>query len=117
MDPLITVFLKHGVLGILAGVGFYLFFMERRETKRLSAAREKDTKTYLEAMIADTAAKTKLLGSVNDLTETVDAFWKQANTVWTRTAEERAEARGRQQEREVTGRFFVHHAGDPNASK
>lgn len=115
MDPLITVFLKHGVLGILAGVGFYLFFMERKETKRLSNAREKDTRTYLDALVADTAAKTKLLGAIKDLTETVDAFWKQANTVWSREAEARAEARGREREREVTGRFLIP-PGDPNGT-
>lgn len=111
MDPIVTLFLKHGVIGILAGVGFYLFFMERKETRRLIDAKEQDNKTYLDAMISDTAAKTKLLGSVDDLTETVESFWKQANVVWTNADKERAMEQGR---REVTGKIFLPPTGDAN---
>lgn len=114
MDPIVSLFLKHGILGILAGVGFYLFFMERKETRRLTEEKEATGKTYLDAMIADTAAKTKLLGSLDDLTNTVESFWKQADAVWTREAEERAKEEGR---REVTGRFRLPPEGDDHGSK
>jgi hypothetical protein len=114
MDPLVSLFFKHGILGILAGVGFYLFFMERKETRRLGQEKEETGKTYLNAIIADTAAKTKLLGALGDLTNSVESFWKQADAVWTREAEERARDEGR---REVTGRFRLPPEGDDNGPK
>lgn len=64
MDPLITsiitLLLKNGVFGILAGIGFYLYFKERKIS-------QKYTETYLEHQVADTAAKVKL-------TTTLEAF-------------------------------------------
>lgn len=114
MDPLVALFLKHGILGILAGVGFYLYFMERKETRRLQKEKDDASQKYLDAMIADTAAKTKLLGVMDDLTATVDSFWKQANAVWTKEAELRAKEEGR---REITGRFLMPPEGDDNGTK
>lgn len=110
MDPLVSFFLKEGIIGILAGVGFYLFFMERKEVRRLIQEKETTSKTYLDAMIADTAAKTRLLGTMDDLTNTVEAFWKQADNVWSKEAEARARDEGR---REATNpRFRIPIEGD-----
>lgn len=114
MDPVVALFFKHGIVGILAGVGFYLFFMERKETRRLIQEQETKSKTYLDAMIADTAAKTTLLDALNDLTKSVESFWHQAETNWNREATERAKEEGR---REVTGRFLLPPTGDTHEPK
>lgn len=95
MDPLVSLILKEGLLGLLAGVGFYLFFMERKEVRRLVQEKENTSKTYLDAMIQDTQAKTQLLKTVDTLTDTVGEFWKQANGVWSKESEARARDEGR----------------------
>lgn len=111
MDPLVSLFLKQGILGILAGIGFYLFFLERKEVHRLLKEKDETGKTYLDAMISDTAAKTKLVVALNDLTETVDLFWNQAKHVWEKEAEQRAKDEGR---REVTGKYRLPPTGESN---
>jgi ABC-type nitrate/sulfonate/bicarbonate transport system substrate-binding protein len=114
MDPMVALFFKHGITGILAGVGFYLFFMERKETRRLTLEQETKSKTYLDAMISDTAAKTKLLDALEDLTKSVDTFWQRAEANWNQEAAERAKEEGR---REVTGRFLLPPTGGSHEPK
>jgi hypothetical protein len=109
MNELVQLFLKHGIIGLLAGVGFYLFFLERKEVQQLRREKEETNKMYLDALIADTAAKTKLIGALNSLTQTVEAFWQQAKHVWEKEAEVRAKEEGR---REVTGRFTLPPRGE-----
>ena len=65
MDPIVALLLKNGVFGILAGVGFYLFFKERK-------LNQTDAQTYLRQQIADTAIKTKLAAALEDLAATVE---------------------------------------------
>lgn len=64
MDPIVDVLLKNGVMGLLAGVGFYLFFRQLRLTEKMQ-------EQNLQQQVSDTAAKVKLTTSVEDLAETV----------------------------------------------
>lgn len=66
MDPVVTLLLKNGVFGILAGVGFYLYFRERK-------ANTDYAQLQLQQQVADTAAKTKLTVALEDLAETIEA--------------------------------------------
>jgi hypothetical protein len=113
MGPLAELLVTQGILGILAGVGFYLFFLERKETRRLHDENAKTIRELLDNSIKDAAAKTKLWGSVEHLTNTVETFWQKADAVWSREAELRAEERGRW---EATGKFRAL-PGDTNGPK
>lgn len=73
MDPLVELILKQGVLGILAGVGFYLFIRQLRTTEKLMDS-------SLQEHIADTAAKTKLTTTLEDLAETIKLIGDQTST-------------------------------------
>jgi hypothetical protein len=73
MDPIITLLLKNGVFGILAAVGFYLYFKERKINQEY-------IKTYLENQIADAVAKTKLTSALEDLATTVETVEKHTQT-------------------------------------
>jgi len=64
MDPIVDVLLKNGALGLLAGVGFYLFFRQLRLTEKMQ-------EQNLQQQVADTAAKVKLTTAVEDLATTV----------------------------------------------
>lgn len=66
MDPVVGLLLKNGVFGILAGVGFYLYFKERKINQEYA-------KTYLEHQVADTAAKIRLTNALEDLATTLEA--------------------------------------------
>ena len=72
MDPVVAL-LKNGVFGILAGVGFYLYFHERKINRE-------NSKEYLKHQVADTASKTKLTVALEDLAVTVDALGQNART-------------------------------------
>lgn len=69
MDPVISLLLKNGVFGILAGVGLYLYFKERKINQEYA-------KTYLEHQVADTAAKIKLTSALEDLATTLEVVEK-----------------------------------------
>jgi hypothetical protein len=71
MDPVVALLLKNGVFGILAGVGFYLYFHERKINRD-------NAKEYLQHQVADTAAKTKLTVALEDLAVTVDVLGQNA---------------------------------------
>lgn len=73
MDPVVALLLKNGVFGILAGIGFYLYFQERKTNRE-------NSKSYLQQQVADTAAKTKLTVALEDLAVTVDALGQNART-------------------------------------
>jgi type VI protein secretion system component VasK len=64
MDPIVDVLLKNSVLGLLAGVGFYLFFRQLKITEKLQ-------EQNLQQQVADTAAKVKLATAFEDLADTV----------------------------------------------
>jgi hypothetical protein len=64
MDPIVDVLLKNGVMGLLAGVGFYLFFRQLRLTEKMQ-------EQNLQQQVSDTAAKVKLTTAVEDLAETI----------------------------------------------
>lgn len=69
MDPIVSLLLKNGVFGLLAGVGFYLYFSERKDNRD-------NAKAYLQQQIADTAAKANLTSALEDLVVTVEALGK-----------------------------------------
>lgn len=64
MDPIVSILLKQGVVGLLAGLGFYLFIRQLKLTEKLQ-------EQNLDHLVADTAAKTKLTTTLEDLAETV----------------------------------------------
>ena len=45
MHELFKVFFEQGILGILVGVGFYLFFLERKDSAQLRTEKEETSKT------------------------------------------------------------------------
>lgn len=71
MDPLVALLLEKGVIGILAGAGFYLYFRERKLNQK---HQEEFVRDQMKHLISDTAAKTKLTVALEDLAETVSAL-------------------------------------------
>ena len=72
MDPIVELILKNGVLGLLAGVGFYLFFRQLKTTEKL-------TDQILQEQITDVAAKTKLTVALEDLVTTIELIGVQTS--------------------------------------
>lgn len=85
MDPLVDILLKHGVLGLLAGVGFYLFFRQLKITEKLMDQ-------TLQNQITDTAAKTKLTTALEDLAETIKLIGDQTSNRMTTCQQHVSEA-------------------------
>lgn len=113
MDPVVGLLLKNGAFGLLAGVGFYLYLHERKANSDYAAK-------YLEHQVADTAAKTKLAVTLEDLAETVEALGVNASSdiagckevcgnMIVQMREQRAKEDGR---REITGRYRLPVGGD-----
>ena len=115
MDPVITLLLKNGVFGILAGVGFYLYFHERKVNRE-------NANEYLKHQVADTAAKTKLTVALEDLAVTVEALGKNSQSdiskcrahvsemigvIKTHIQESEIERAREEGRREVTGRIRI----------
>jgi hypothetical protein len=113
MDPVVALLLKNGVFGILAGIGFYLYFQERKTNRE-------NSKAYLQQQVSDTASKTKLTVALEDLAVTVDALGQNARTdiagckanvgemikiVRRHLQAEELERAKEEARREVTGRF------------
>jgi ABC-type nickel/cobalt efflux system permease component RcnA len=73
VDPIVELILKNGVLGLLAGVGFYLFFRQLKSTEKL-------TDQILQEQVADAAAKTKLTLALEDLAETIKLIGDHTST-------------------------------------
>lgn len=69
MDPIIALLLKNGAFGILAGVGFCLYFKERKINQNYA-------ETYLKHQMADTAAKINLASALENLATTIEAVEK-----------------------------------------
>jgi len=67
MDPIVSLLLKNGVFGILAGVGFYLYFRERKINFDNGNA-------HLKQSVEDAAAKTRLAIALEDLAVTVETL-------------------------------------------
>lgn len=64
MDPLVTLLLKNGAFGILAGIGFYLYFKERKIS-------QKYTEKYLEQQIASTASQFEVTKALEAIATTI----------------------------------------------
>lgn len=124
MDPVVALLLKNGVFGILAGVGFYLYFKERKINLD-------NGNTYLKHQVADTAAKIKLTSALEDLATTLEAVEAHAKTDITACRkhssdvlhyfqqyvnEQRLEGARAEGRREVTGRFKMP-TGDDDESR
>jgi hypothetical protein len=124
MDPIVALLLKNGVFGILAGVGFYLFFKERKVSQDYA-------KSYLEHQVADTAAKIKLTGALEDLATTLEAVENHAKSDLSACRkhnaevlrhfqqyvdEKRLETAREEGRREVTGKFKLP-LGDDDESR
>jgi len=73
MDPIIDVILRNGVMGLLAGVGFYLFFRQYKITEEIM-------RQTLQDQVADTAAKAKLTTTLEDLAETIKLIGDQTGS-------------------------------------
>jgi hypothetical protein len=80
MDPLVGLLLKNGVFGILAGVGFYLYFRERK-------INFDNNKAVLKQSIDDAAAKTRLAIALEDLVVTVATLEKNSKADLTKQRE------------------------------
>jgi hypothetical protein len=65
MEPVVELLLKNGVFGILAGIGFYLFFKERKISQDL-------LRQHFDQSVASTAATTKLTAALEDMTRVVE---------------------------------------------
>jgi hypothetical protein len=124
MDPVVALLLKNGVFGILAGIGFYLYFKERKINQEYA-------KSYLDHQVADTAAKTKLTVALEDLATTLEAVETHAKTDLSAcrkhsaevlryfqqyVEENRLEKAREEGRREVTGRFKLP-TGDDDESR
>jgi len=120
MDPVVALLLKNGVFGILAGVSLYLYVKERKLNLE-------NAQMYLNHQVADTAAKIKLTGALEDLATTIEAIEKNAkadmagckkfnagvlNQFQTYVAEQRLEGAREEGRREVTGRFTLPQGDD-----
>lgn len=71
MDPVVALLLKNGVFGIVAGIGFYLYFRERKLNQEYA-------QTYLNHQVEDTKAKAKLTTALEDVAQTVQALGAQS---------------------------------------
>jgi|MudIll2142460700_1097286.scaffolds.fasta_scaffold00003_125 hypothetical protein len=85
MDPIVDLLLKNGVLGLLAGVGFYLFFRQLKITEKLMDQ-------TLQNQVTDTAAKTKLTTALEDLAETIKLIGDQTGNRMTTCQQHVSEA-------------------------
>lgn len=81
MDPLVGLLLKNGVFGILAGVGFYLYFRERK-------INFENNKAILKQSVEDAAAKTRLAIALEDLVVTVGTLEKNSKEDLTKQREQ-----------------------------
>ena len=115
MDPVVALLLKNGAFGIIGGIGFYLYFRERKINQEYA-------QTYLNHQVSDTKAKTKLTVALEDLAVTVDTIGKNAqtdiqvcqkhvneamNVILTYIEDEKLEKAREEGRKEVTGRFRV----------
>lgn len=73
MDPVIALLLKNGAFGILAGIGFYLYFKERKISQNYA-------EVYLKHQITDTAAKINLASALENLATTIEDTEKNTKT-------------------------------------
>ncbi len=119
MDPVVGLLLKNGVFGILAGVGFYLYFKERKINQEYA-------EIYLKHQVADTAAKVKLTSALEDLATTLEMVEKNTKADLSQCRkyntdvlkqfqqyidDRRLEGAREEGRREVTGRFLVSNGG------
>jgi hypothetical protein len=88
MDPLVGLLLKNGVFGILAGVGFYLYFRERK-------INFDNNKAVLKQSVEDAAAKTRLAIALEDLVITVGTLEKNSKDDLTKQREQCKEDLGK----------------------
>lgn len=67
MDPIVGLLLEKGVFGIIAAIGFYLYFKEKKINQEYM-------QTCLKQQIEDTKAKVNLAVALEDVAETVKSF-------------------------------------------
>ena len=127
MDPVVELLLKNGVFGIIAGIGFYLFFREQRKYQELVTEYIKE---HLRIINGSTAQSQTMTKAMEDLAETVEGMTEkllsdingckthvthamtEINKRFEEEKVERAKKEGIEEgRREVTGRFKSPYGG------